>query len=166
RGHDTLANLALAECVEELTTHLGLGLLEVGASGKHHVVAVLVQLDDLRFELAADVRLQVADPAHFYQRRGKESTQPDVEDESALDDLDDIPADRCVALLELLDRAPCTLVLCALLRQDQAALFVLFLQDKRLNLVTDGDNLRRVDIMLDGEFTGRDDTLCLVPDVE
>ena len=77
------------ELVEELAAHLGLGLLQPGAAGQDHVVAVLVQLDDLGLELPADVRLQVADPAHLDQRRGQEAAQADVEDQAALDDLDD-----------------------------------------------------------------------------
>src|SRR5699024_7896089 len=166
RGHNALADLTLAECVEEFAAHLGLGLLEVGAAGQHDVVAVLVQLDDLGLEFPADIRLQVTHSAHLDQRGGQEATQPDVQDEPTLDDLDDIAADWCVALLELLDRAPRALVLRTLLGQDQTTLLVLLLQDKCLDLVTDGDNLRRVDIVLDGEFTGGDDTLCFVPDVE
>src|SRR5699024_8014004 len=142
----TLTDLPLAERVEELTTDLGLRLLEVGAAGQHDVVAILVQLDDLGFEFPADIRLQVTHPAHLDQRGRQETTQPDVQDESTLDHLDDVAADWCVALLELLDRAPRTLVLRTLLGQDQTPLLVLLLQDKCLDLVTDGDNLRRVDI--------------------
>src|SRR3954452_14939581 len=56
------ANLALLQRLQEGLAHLGLGLLEPGAAGQDHVVAVLVQLDDLRLDLLADVRLQVADP--------------------------------------------------------------------------------------------------------
>jgi hypothetical protein len=63
RGHDALADLALGQGVEEGVADLGLGLLEPGAPGQDHVVAVLVQLDDLGFDLLAHVGLQVADPA-------------------------------------------------------------------------------------------------------
>jgi len=47
------------------------------------------QLDDLGFELAAHVRLQIADAAHLDQRGRQEAAQPDVQDE-APDDLDDV----------------------------------------------------------------------------
>src|SRR6185437_8337499 len=47
RGHDALADLALGQGVEEGVADLGLGLLEPGTPGQNHVVAVLVQLDDL-----------------------------------------------------------------------------------------------------------------------
>ena len=89
RGHDALADLALGELVEELAAHLGLGLLQPLTAGQHDVVAVLVELDDLRVELTADVRLQVADATHLDQRRRQEATEADVQDEAALDDLDD-----------------------------------------------------------------------------
>jgi hypothetical protein len=146
---DALADLAAGELVEELAAHLGLGLLEPGAAGQHHVVAVLVQLDDLGFDLAADVGLQVAHAAHLDQRRGQEATQADVEDQAALDDLDDGALDGLVLLLELLDGAPGALVLRALLGEDEAAFLVLLLEDERLDELPDLDDIRRVDVVLD-----------------
>ena len=53
------------------------------------LLPVLVELDDLGLELHADVGLQVTDPAHLHQRRGQEAAQADVDDQAALDDLDD-----------------------------------------------------------------------------
>ena len=134
RGDDAVADLALLQLVEEVSAHLGLGLLEPGAAGQHHVVAVLVQLDDLGLELLADVRLEVADAAHLDQRGGQEAAQADVEDEAALDDLDDGAGDDAVLFLDLLDRAPGALVLRALLGQDQPAFLVLLLEDQGLDL--------------------------------
>ncbi len=166
RGHDTGAHLALGQLVQELAAHLGLGLLQPGAAGEHHVVAVLVQLDDLRLERLADVGLQVAHAAHLDQRGGQEAAQADVEDQAALDDLDDGALDDLVLLLLLLDRAPGALVLRALLGQDQAALLVLLLEDQGLDLVADGDDLVGVDVVLDGQLAGGDDALGLVADVE
>ena len=51
-GHDTGAHRALGQLVQELAAHLGLGLLQPGATGQHDIVAVLVQLDDLGLERA------------------------------------------------------------------------------------------------------------------
>jgi hypothetical protein len=62
--------------------------------------------------------------------------------------------------------SPRALVLCALLGQDEATFLVFFLKNEGLDHITDGDNLIRVDIVLDGKFTDRDDTLRLVTDVE
>ena len=163
---DTGAHGALDELVQELAAHLGLGLLQPGATGQHDVVAVLVQLDDLGFERLADVGLQIANAAHLDQRRRQEAAQADVDDQAALDDLDDRALDDLVVLLLLLDRAPGALVLGALLGEDQPALLVLFLQDQGLDLVADLDDLVRVDVVFDRELARGDDTLCLVADVE
>ena len=165
-GDHTLADGALLQLVEELAAHLGLGLLQPGAAGQHHVVAVLVQLDDLGLDLLADVRLQIADAAHLDQRGGQEAAQPDVEDQAALDDLDDGALDGLVLLLELLDGAPGALVLRALLGEDEPALFVLFGENQGLDLVADGNDLVGVDVVLDGELAGGDDPFGLVADVE
>src|SRR4029077_1986589 len=166
RGHDALADLALLELGQEALAHLGLGLLEPGAARQHDVVAVLVELDDLRLERLADGGLQVAHAAHLHQRRGQEAAQADVEDQAALDDLDDRAFDDAVLLLDLLDGAPGALVLGALLGQDQPAFLVLLLEDQGLDLVADLDDLVRVDVVLDRQLTRGDDALGLVADVE
>ena len=165
-GHDAVADLALLELVEEVGADLGLRLLQPGAARQDHVVAVLVELDDLGLDLLADVRLEVADATHLDQRRGQEAAQADVEDQTALDDLDDLALDDAVLLLDLLDRAPGALVLCALLGQDQSALLVLLREDEGLDVVADRDDLGGVDVVLDGQLAGGNDALGLVADVE
>src|SRR4051794_25133983 len=166
RGDHTLADLALLELREEVLADLGLGLLEPRTAGQDHVVAVLVELDDLGLELHADVRLEVADAAHLDQRRGQEAAQADVDDQTTLDDLDDLAGDDTVLVLDLLDRAPGALVLSPLLGQDQPTLLVLLLLDEGLDLVTDGDHVERVHVVLDGELFGGDHAFGLVTDVE
>src|SRR5690606_24984997 len=89
RRHDALANLALGEVVEEGGAALRLGLLEQGATRQHHVVAVLVEFEDLGLDLLPEVRGQVANAAQLDERRGEEPAKADVNDESTLDDLDD-----------------------------------------------------------------------------
>src|SRR4029078_3900845 len=158
--------LAVWELGREAVADLGLGLLEPGAARQDDVVAVLVELDDLRLERLADVRLQVAHAAHLHQRGRQEAAQADVEDQAALDDLDDGALDDAVLLLDLLDGAPGALVLGALLGQDQPALFVLLLEDQGLDLVADLDDLVGVDVVLDRQLTRGDDALGLVADVE
>src|SRR5699024_8464546 len=65
-GRDNaLADLALLQLVQELGTNLGLGLLQECTAGQNNVVTLLVELDDLGFQLLADVWLQVADATHF-----------------------------------------------------------------------------------------------------
>ncbi len=166
RGDHAGADLTLLKGREERLADLGLGLLQPGTAGQDHVVAVLVQLDDLRLELLAHVGLEVADAAHLHQGGREEAAEADVEDETTLDDLDDGTGDDAVLFLDLLDGAPGTLVLGALLREDQAAFLVLLLENKGLDLVTDGDDLVGVDVVLDRELAARDDTFGLVTDVE
>src|SRR6185437_397429 len=151
RRDDALADLALAQRVEERVTHLGLGLLEPGTAGQDHVVAVLVQLDDLGFDFLADVRCQVAHAAHLDQRCRQETAQADVEDETTLDHLDDGAGDDAVLFLDLFDVAPGTLVLSALLGQDQAAFLVLLGEDQGFDVVADGNDVTGVDVVLDGK---------------
>ena len=89
---------------------------------------------------AADVRLQVAHPAQLDERGGQEAAQADVDDEAALDDLDDRALDDAVRFLDLLDRAPRPLVLRPLLGQDEAALLVL-LRRTRASIFSPSDTI-------------------------
>ena len=163
---DAGADLTLLQLLEERRAHLGLGLLEPRPAGQDHVVAVLVQLDDLGLDLLAHVGLEVADATHLDERGGQEAAEADVEDESTLDDLDDGAGDDAVLFLDLLDRAPGALVLSPLLGQDQPAFLVLLLEDQGLDLVADLDDVSRVDVVLDGQLARGDDALGLVADVE
>ena len=166
RRHHTAADLARLEVGEELVALLALGLLEVRAARQDHVVAVLVELDDLALDLLAHVGLEVADAAEVDERRGQEAAQADVEDQATLDHLDDRALDDPVLLLDLLDRAPGALVLGALLGEDEAAVLVLLLEDEGLELVVERDDLVRVDVVADRELARRDHALRLEADVE
>src|SRR5699024_714476 len=78
-GHGALADLPLLQGLQEVRTDGGLRFLEAGPARQDHVVAVLVELDDLRLDLLADVRLQVADAAHLDEGGGEEAAQADVD---------------------------------------------------------------------------------------
>ena len=165
-GDNALADLTLLQLVEEGGANSGLSLFQVCTAGQNNVVAVLVQLDDLSFDLLTDVRCEVADAAHLNEGCGQEATQTDVEDKATLDNLDNGTGNDAVVFLDLLDVAPCTLVLCALLGEDQATFLVLLGEDECLNLGAELDNLRGVDVVLDGQLAGGDDAFGLVTDVE
>ena len=158
--------LARLEVDEELAALLLLGLLEPRPAGQHDVVAVAVELDDLGLDGPAHVGLELADPAQLDQRRRQEAAQADVEDEPALDHLDDRAGDDPVGLLELLDGAPRPLVLGPLLREDQPTLLVLLLEDQGLDVLAQGDDLGGVDVVADRQLAGGDDALGLEADVE
>ncbi len=121
------------EVVEERRARLALGLLEERPARQHDVVAVLVELEDLRLDLLAEVRREVADAAQLDERRRQEAAEADVDDQAALDDLDDRTGHDAVGILDLLDIAPRALVLRTLLGQDEAALLVLLLENERLD---------------------------------
>ena len=166
RGDHALADLALLQLVEERLANLGLGLLQPGTTRQHHVVAVLVELNDLGLKFHADIGLEVTDTAHLDQRCGQEATQADVDDQAALDDLDDGAGNNAVLFLNLLDRAPGAFVLGALLGEDEAPLLVLLLLNQGFDLVADLDHVEGIDVVFDGEFLGWDDAFGLVADVE
>ena len=134
-GHHALTDLALLELGQEGLADLGLGLLEVLATGQDHVVAVLVELKDLGLDLLADVRGQIADTTHLDERCRQEATQTDVDDEATLDSFDDSAFDNAIGFLDLLDVAPSALVLCTLLGQNQTA-FLVFLGDDKGSMVS------------------------------
>jgi hypothetical protein len=165
-GDHTAPDLALLQGGEELVAELALGLLEELAPREDDVVAVLVELDDLALELLAHVGVEVAHPAHLDQRGGQEAAQPDVEDEPALDHLDDGALDGLVLLVDPLDGPPGALVLGALLGQDETTLVVLLVHHQRFDHVPDLDDLVGVHVELDRQLTGRDDALGLPADVE
>ena len=76
------------------------------------------------------------------------------------------PLTIAVLLLDLLDRAPGPLVLRALLGEDEATVLVLLLEDERLELVVERDDLVRVDVVADRQLARGDDALGLEADVE
>ena len=165
-GHDALADLARTEVVEELLPLLLLGLFQPCTAGQHHVVAVLVQLDDLGVDGGADEGLQVTDASQVDEGCGQEAPQADVHDEATLDDLDDGSGDDPVALLDLLDPAPGTLVLGTLLGEDQTTVLVLALQHNGFDALTEGHDLAGIHAVADRQLTRRDHTLRLVADIE
>jgi hypothetical protein len=166
RADGALAPLPLREILQEGLAALGLRLFQEGAAAEHHVVAIAVELDDLALELGPDERLQVAHPSQIDERRGEEPPQADVQDQAALDDLDHRTLDRLTRLHRLFDLAPGALVLGPLLGQDQAAFLVLLLENQRLHVLADLNDLGRLHVVADRQLLGRDHALGLVADVE
>ena len=120
----------------------------------------------LACDRGADVRREVADTAQLDERCGQEAAQTDVDDEAALDDLDDRTRHDGVGFLLRLDVAPGTLVLRTLLGEDQAAFLVFLRQHERFDVLAERHDLGGVDVVADAQLTSRDDTFALVPDVE
>ena len=100
-----LDDVARAQAVEDRLAHLLALVLEDGAAREDDVVARAVQLDDLAAELLAEELVEILDAADVDERRGQEAAHAEVEDEAALDDLDDLADDRLAGLRGRLDRA-------------------------------------------------------------
>ena len=62
-----IADLSGPQVVQELFALFLLGLFEPGTARQDHVVAVLVQLDDLGVDRGPDEGLQVTDPAKLHE---------------------------------------------------------------------------------------------------
>ena len=152
--------------MRKLSRDLLLRLFQERPAAEHDVVAVLVELDDLGLHGLADVRSEITNTTQLDERCRQEATQTDVDDETALDDLDHRTLDHAVGFLDLLDRAPRPLVLRPLLGQQQPAFLVLLLEDQGFDLLAELDDLVRVDIVADAQLAGEDDAFALVADVE
>ena len=138
-GDRALHDLAGLEPVEDLLADLLALLLEHRAAREHDVVARAVELDDLALDLLAQELVEVLDAADVDQRGGQEAAHAEVDDQAALDDLDDGALDRLAGLGGGLDAAPCLLEAGALLRQDQPAVLVLLGEDERVDLLAELD---------------------------
>ena len=162
----TLDDVAGAQPVEDRLAHLLALVLEDGAAGEHDVVARAVELDDLAAELLAEELVEVLDAPDVDERRRKEAAYAEVEDETALDDLDHLAVHGLAGLRGRLDALPRELEACALLREDEAPFGVLLREDERVDLLADRDLVGRIHRPTDRQLGDRDDALGLVADVD
>src|ERR1019366_4862036 len=115
--------------VEDLLADLLALLLEDRSTGEHHVVAGTVELDDLGLDLGAHVLVEVGHAADVHQRGRQEATHAEVDDQPALDDLDDRALDRLARLGGRFDAAPGLLAAGAPLWPEPGALPLLLFHD-------------------------------------
>src|SRR5213593_1027132 len=99
-------DVAGLELVEDLLPLLLALLLEHGAAREHDVVPRAVELDHLAAELLTEEFVEVLDAADVDERRRQEAAHAEVEDQTALDDLDHAAVDGLAALGRRLDRLP------------------------------------------------------------
>ena len=128
---------------------------------RERLSSITLQRSSLREEL-----VEVLDAADVDERRRQEAADAEVEDETALDDLDHPAVDGLAALGGSLDRLPGELEARTLLREEEAPLGVLLRHHERVDLVADRDLVGRVDVPADRELGDRDDALGLVADVD
>src|SRR5262245_26217810 len=162
----TFDHVAGAQAVEDRLPHLLALVLEDGAAREDDVVARAVELDDLAAELLAEELVEILDASDVHERGRKESAYAEVEDETALDDLDDLAGDRLAGLRGTLDALPCELEARALLREDEPPFGVLLGEHERVDLLADRDLVGGVDRPTNGELGDGDDALRLVADVD
>ena len=112
------------------------------------------------------VLVEVRHAADVDQRRGQEAAHAEVDDQSALDDLDHRALDRLAGLGRRLDAAPRLLEAGALLGQDQPAVLVLLGEDERVDLLAERDLVGGIHGLADRQLAGGDDPLGLVADVD
>ena len=154
------------QAVEDLLADLLALLLEHRAAREDDVVARAVELDHLALDLLAEELVEVLHAADVDQRGRQEAAHAEVDDEAALDDLDDRALDRLARLGGGLDAAPGLLEAGALLGQDQAAVLVLLGEDESVDLLADLDLVGGVDRLADRQLVERDDPFGLVADVD
>src|SRR5690606_342380 len=157
---------ARLQAAEDLLADLLALLLKHRAAREHHVVAAPVELDDLALEGLIAELLEVVDAPDVDERRRQEAADAEVEDEAALDDLDDRALDRLTGLGRGLDHAPGLLEARALRGEDKAPLLVLLGQDERVDALAELDFLSGVDRAPDRKLVRGDDALGLVADVD
>src|SRR5439155_19224596 len=160
-----LDDVARLEPVEDRLAHLLALVLEDGATGEHDVVPGAIELDHLAPELLPRELLEILDAADVDERRGQEAAHPEVEDETALDDLDHTADHGLAGLRGGLDLLPRELEPSALLGEDQAPFGVLLREHERVDLLAERDLVGRVDRPADRELGDGNDALGLVADV-
>ena len=164
--HDARDGLTRCEVVEDALANLTALLLEHGAARQHDVVARAVELDHLAAQLLAAELLEILDPADIDQRGGQEAADAEIDDQAALDDLNDRAVDGLAGLGGGLNALPRLLKAGALLRQDQAAILVFLLHDQGVDLFAHLDLVTGVDGTADAQLGDGNDTLALVADVD
>jgi hypothetical protein len=162
----TVDHVARVEPVEDRLPHLLALVLEDGAAREHDVVARAVELDHLAAQLLAEELVQVLHAADVHQRGRQEAAHAEVEDETALDDLDHLAVHGLARLGRALDRLPRHLEARALLGEDQTALGVLLGEDECVDLVSEADLVGRIHGAPNRQLRDRDHALRLVADVD
>src|ERR671919_2843266 len=161
-----LDDVAGREAIENRLPHLLALLLEDRTAREDDVVPAAVELDHLAAQRLAHELVEVLDAADVHERSGQEAAHAEVEDETALDDLDHDALDGLAALGCALDPLPRHLEARALLGEDEPSLGVLLCHHERIDLVAQLHLVGRVDRAAYGELGDRDDAFGLVADVD
>ena len=166
RRHNAFTNLTLLKLRKEGLTNFRLGFLKELTTRKHNIVAVLIELENLSLNLLADVWREITNATHLNQGSWEEATKTDVNNQATLNSLNNGTFNNTVSILNLLDIAPSTLILCTLLGENKTSFLVFLSDNKGFDGVANFDNVIWINVFLDGKFTGRNYTFSLVADVQ
>src|SRR5687767_8139472 len=135
--HDTFAHLVLLELLHQLLALAGTLRLENHAARDDNVAAALVQLDDLELVLLAEELVDVRHAPQRDLRAGEERVDAhEVDDDTALDLLDERAFDRLIVLVGETDALPHAHEIRLLLRQDDRPFLIFEVLQQHLDLVT------------------------------
>ena len=164
-GNGTLELHANLELAQDVLTLCLTSLLKNNAARKNNVVAVAIHLDNTSLNTSAHECTKVLDATKVNKGCRQEATEANVKNQAALNNLDNLALNGLTSVELIFNCLPSTLVLSTLLGENQTALFVLFLKDKSLDVLTQGDDLCRVDVFTNRKLTSRNNALRLVANV-
>ena len=166
RGDRSVADFAHLEVVEELVAGLLLVLLQVGATRQDHVVAVLVEFDDLAVHGLADVgarsrtRRSSTSDAGRKPRRPMSTMRPPLT--TSMTGPDTTASASFLASMSPQARSYCARFFDSSRRPSLSSL----VSTRASTRLTERDDLGRVDVVADAQLTSEDHALGLVADVE
>ena len=147
----TLDGVADLDGFEETLALLAALLLDEFATAEDHVLAVVVDLDDLEVVGVAHELLEILRRDHVDLRTGEERFDADIDGEAAFDDGFDFAFDEAVALEDFDDLVPVLFVGGLLLGEADHAMVVFETLQQHFDLVADLEVLHVV------KFGGGDD---------
>ena len=95
------------------------------AAADHHIAALAVQLQDAHFDFAVLPRFQIVHRPQLDLRSGQKRAHADIHHQPALDSLVDLAGDVGVLAVGFLDALPDAAAVCAHVRQQDVAVFLL-----------------------------------------
>ena len=164
-GNSTLELHANLELAQDVLTLCLTSLLKNNTARKNNVVAVAIHLDNTSLNTSAHECTKILDTTEVNKGCRQEATEANVKNQAALNNLDNLALNGLTSAELILNCLPSTLVLSTLLGENQTALFVLFLENKSLDVLTQGDDLCRVNVFTNRKLTSRNNALRLVANV-
>ena len=164
--NETLNRLAGGEIVKDALTHFPTLFLEHGATREHNVVTRAIELNHFAAELLTTKLFEILNATDVDERGGQEAADAEIDDQAALDDLDDQAVNRLAALGRSLDALPRLLKAGALLGENQTTVCVLLRHHQRVDLFAKLDLVGRVNAPTDRELCDGDYAFALVANID